>query len=204
MSNFKLYLEKAQGENIDFNQIVSVNENFKSYLQNIFYEKKLGNANFDYLKKNIEQLLIDLYFLPETKKLRIVLNKSSVFFGEYPLPENKEKPLLVDGVKKTYAELTADRQANKGNNSLENSKSKITVTIPKQILVDNLKIFFQNIFKMKINISGIDSDVVFDNQKIELKIESIIEHGTGQNSQDIKNVSYDDEMTYNIKIILNK
>ena len=33
MSNFKIYLQKAQGYDIDTAEIVSVNESFKSYLQ---------------------------------------------------------------------------------------------------------------------------------------------------------------------------
>ena len=36
MSNFKLYLEKAQGKNIDFKEIVSLNENFRNYMQKIY------------------------------------------------------------------------------------------------------------------------------------------------------------------------
>ena len=46
MSNFKLYLEKAQGKNIDFKEIVSLNENFRNYMQNIYRIDEMNLLDF--------------------------------------------------------------------------------------------------------------------------------------------------------------
>ena len=210
MSNFKLYLEKAQGKNIDVKEIVSLNENFKSYLQKKYIiQEKLDEKSLDLITKNpkpyIEKIkkyisnnkYIDFIIrLNPNKQIEISFKtdetiKNTKTGNEYVInitDDNFNEIYQIKEKEKIKLNLDSAKEIigksgqNVANLNSDFSASNLFYQIKQTSLYKFLQEYFLQIHKVHANFNGV-GDILISNNKVELVIEKI---DTGENDTGIK------------------
>ena len=185
MSNFKIYLQKAQGYDIDTAEIVSVNESFKSYLQKINEELSRGkveevnkinskkttqelkyDANFKLLESN---QYLELIYYPVSQKLNVSLRDNEVkpglptegkFSREFKIPLSNFKDAKIN-----------DKTVVSGQNG-GTDKDNFKGSLSKEILQNTIKNYIMSALSLDADIE-IGSDIFISSSITEAKIENI-------------------------------
>lgn len=191
---------------------------YKIINEDIYNEKIVTNNKLITIRNYMldkSKSKIDLYFLPETGFLRIVINPGSNSISrEYKIDFNqikkitlfKDKKEIMDSIK-SYEDLNNIRKKNGLN---KNSTDDIIVKINKNFILEKIKNFFKDVFLINILEVIIQENNenfinVINKDKIELEILSIIEHKDGKNGKLIQEINiekYDDQMKFEVNLKL--
>lgn len=200
MSNFKVYLERAQGHDIALDISRFINENFASYLQKIITineEKTTEEKNLENIINKIENKLnnLDLKIvnMPQTNQdgtnTKIKVQFDELTPKEIDLPKTAKINFLVKNKNNKYEKVNEIKDlgtiiARNTKNYASLSEDDTVITKVQTIdLIDGLSKYFKYL-------TGIETDIFFTENKelfiknnhIELKVSTISDSPIDQNA----------------------
>lgn len=208
MSNFKIYLEKAQGKKIDINEIVSVNENFRNYMQKIYRIDEFNTNTTktapstkatvartetpiekfqNRLTKASNKLFLDFMVYMNTKKLDISLKdisqlSSSNTGNNFQIDINNETFKIYKNniLCKTLEEALKDNSQNVVN--LKQKSDNMIFELSSKKAQDYIRLFFLKRYGFSVNFMNFPGDLKIKNSEIELCITKVELDDSTENS----------------------